>query len=169
MIASHKLRPDAITFVEWPSVGEEQIATLGRIAARMSEVGLRLHPVKTRIVYCKDDRRRGEHEHTSFTFLGYACFPGGTPSTTPPSSAPTPPLGVPPAAPNPADPLAALRARCVQRSNEFRAQLALPPLAAEPHREACLDSEAQADAASGTAHGAFGRCQEGARVEPFRF
>ena len=45
---------------------------LGRIAARMQEVGLRLHPDKTRIVYCKDGRRRGEHEHTSFTFLGYA-------------------------------------------------------------------------------------------------
>jgi len=44
---------------------------LGRIAARMGEVGLRLHPTKTRIVYCKDDRRRGEHEHTAFTFLGY--------------------------------------------------------------------------------------------------
>ena len=36
-----------------------------------SEVGLRLHPDKTRIVYCKDGRRRGEHEHTSFTFLGF--------------------------------------------------------------------------------------------------
>jgi RNA-directed DNA polymerase len=45
---------------------------LGRIAARMNEVGLRLHPDKTRIVYCKDGRRRAEHEHTSFTFLGYA-------------------------------------------------------------------------------------------------
>jgi group II intron reverse transcriptase/maturase len=45
---------------------------LGRITARMQEVGLRLHPDKTRIVYCKDGRRRGEHEHTSFTFLGYA-------------------------------------------------------------------------------------------------
>jgi RNA-directed DNA polymerase len=44
----------------------------GRIAARMQEVGLRLHPDKTRIVYCKDGRRRAEHEHTSFTFLGYA-------------------------------------------------------------------------------------------------
>ena len=42
------------------------------IAARMEEVGLRLHPDKTRIVYCKDINRRGEHEHTSFTFLGYA-------------------------------------------------------------------------------------------------
>jgi RNA-directed DNA polymerase len=45
---------------------------LAGIAARISEVGLRLHPDKTRIVYCKDGRRRAEHEHTSFTFLGYA-------------------------------------------------------------------------------------------------
>ena len=44
---------------------------LAAIAARMEEVGLRLHPDKTRIVYCKDGRRRGEHEHTSFTFLGF--------------------------------------------------------------------------------------------------
>jgi RNA-directed DNA polymerase len=45
---------------------------LTRVAARMLEVGLRLHPDKTRIVYCKDDRRRAEHGHASFTFLGYA-------------------------------------------------------------------------------------------------
>ena len=44
---------------------------LAGIAARMNEVGLRLHPDKTRIVYCKDGKRRGEHEHTSFTFLGF--------------------------------------------------------------------------------------------------
>jgi RNA-directed DNA polymerase len=41
------------------------------IANRMVQVGLRLHPTKTRIVYCKDGQRRGSHEHTSFTFLGY--------------------------------------------------------------------------------------------------
>jgi len=41
------------------------------IADRMAEVGLRLHPAKTRIVYCKDANRRGGHEHTSFTFLGF--------------------------------------------------------------------------------------------------
>jgi RNA-directed DNA polymerase len=46
-------------------------AVLARIAERMAEVGLRLHPEKTRIVYCKDSNRRGGHEHTSFTFLGY--------------------------------------------------------------------------------------------------
>jgi RNA-directed DNA polymerase len=44
---------------------------LSRIAQRMEEVGLRIHPDKTRIVYCKDGKRRGDHEHTSFTFLGF--------------------------------------------------------------------------------------------------
>ena len=48
---------------------------LGAIAARMNEVGLALHPDKTKIVYCKDSRRRGQHEHTTFTFLGYAFRP----------------------------------------------------------------------------------------------
>ena len=41
------------------------------IANRMESVGLRLHPDKTRIVYCQDQNRRGSAEHTSFTFLGY--------------------------------------------------------------------------------------------------
>ena len=45
---------------------------LGRIATRMAEVGLALHPDKTRVVYCKDSNRRGQHEHTSFIFLGFA-------------------------------------------------------------------------------------------------
>jgi len=41
------------------------------LEARMVEVGLRLHPAKTKIVYCKDDKRRQEFEVTAFTFLGY--------------------------------------------------------------------------------------------------
>ena len=41
------------------------------IAARLESVGLRLHPDKTRIVYCQDANRRGSAEHTSFTFLGF--------------------------------------------------------------------------------------------------
>jgi RNA-directed DNA polymerase len=41
------------------------------IAVRMVQVGLRIHPDKTRIVYCKDGTRRADHEHTSLTFLGY--------------------------------------------------------------------------------------------------
>jgi RNA-directed DNA polymerase len=50
-------------------------AVLAAIAARMSEVGLRLHSDKTRVVYCKDDKRRGEHEHISLTFLGFTFRP----------------------------------------------------------------------------------------------
>ena len=45
------------------------------IAARLAQVGLELHPDKTRIVYCKDADRRGDHEVTSFTFLGYEFRP----------------------------------------------------------------------------------------------
>jgi RNA-directed DNA polymerase len=45
------------------------------LAARLAQVGLELHPDKTRIVYCKDADRRGDHEVTSFTFLGYTFRP----------------------------------------------------------------------------------------------
>lgn len=41
------------------------------IGVRMEQVGLRLHPGKTRIVYCQDGKRRGVHDHTAFTFLGF--------------------------------------------------------------------------------------------------
>lgn len=44
---------------------------LTAIGQRMGKVGLSLHPTKTTVVYCKDGRRRGSHEHTAFTFLGY--------------------------------------------------------------------------------------------------
>lgn len=48
---------------------------LGAIAARLAQVGLELHPDKTRIVYCKDDDRRGSAEHERFDFLGYTFRP----------------------------------------------------------------------------------------------
>jgi RNA-directed DNA polymerase len=41
------------------------------IEKRLGALGLELHPVKTKIVYCKDANRPGSHEHTSFDFLGY--------------------------------------------------------------------------------------------------
>ncbi|KZS73507.1 group II intron reverse transcriptase/maturase, partial [Mycobacterium kansasii] len=50
---------------------------LAALHDRMGEVGLRLHPDKTRIVYCKDANRRGDYEHTSFTFLGFTFRPRG--------------------------------------------------------------------------------------------
>jgi RNA-directed DNA polymerase len=43
------------------------------LAARLAECSLELHPTKTKVVYCKDQRRRGKYETVSFDFLGY-CF-----------------------------------------------------------------------------------------------
>jgi RNA-directed DNA polymerase len=48
---------------------------LGAIVERMAQVGLELHPDKTRIVYCKDASRPGSHEHQRFNFLGYTFRP----------------------------------------------------------------------------------------------
>ena len=45
------------------------------IAGRLAEVGLELHPQKTKIVYGKDADRTGSHEHEKFTFLGYEFRP----------------------------------------------------------------------------------------------
>jgi group II intron reverse transcriptase/maturase len=53
-------------------VSEAQARTvLAAIGARMEQVGLRLHPDKTKVVYCKDSNRRGSYEHTQFSFLGF--------------------------------------------------------------------------------------------------
>jgi RNA-directed DNA polymerase len=45
------------------------------IGRRLAEVGLRLHPDKTRVVYCKDDRRRLDYDRVTFTFCGYTFRP----------------------------------------------------------------------------------------------
>jgi RNA-directed DNA polymerase len=50
-------------------------AVLAAIRDRLGQCGLELHPTKTRIVYCKDDDRRGEYEHVAFDFLGYTFQP----------------------------------------------------------------------------------------------
>lgn len=50
---------------------------LTAIEERMAEVGLALHPDKTRIVYCRDEKRCGSYGHTSFTFLGFTFWARG--------------------------------------------------------------------------------------------
>src|SRR5262245_27933336 len=42
---------------------------------RFKACGLARHPDTTRIVYCKDDDRRGESPEARFDFLGYTCRP----------------------------------------------------------------------------------------------
>jgi RNA-directed DNA polymerase len=48
------------------------------IGRRFVDIGLLLHPDKTRIVYCKDDRRRLDYGQVMFTFCGYAFRPRET-------------------------------------------------------------------------------------------
>jgi RNA-directed DNA polymerase len=42
---------------------------------RLAECKLELHPTKTRIVYCKDNNRSGNHPENTFDFLGYTFRP----------------------------------------------------------------------------------------------
>ena len=63
---------DAIVHCRSKGEAEE---VLEAIRDRFVQCGLELHPTKTRIVYCQDDDRRGEHEHVSFDFLGYTYQP----------------------------------------------------------------------------------------------
>ena len=49
----------------------QALALKAALVARFAECDLELHPAKTRIVYCEDDERLGEYEHTKFDFLGY--------------------------------------------------------------------------------------------------
>ena len=42
-----------------------------QIRNRLSQCKLELHPEKTKIIYCKDDDRRGSYPNEKFDFLGY--------------------------------------------------------------------------------------------------
>ena len=50
---------------------EEALYIKEQLVKRFKECKLELHPVKTRIVYCKDKDRTKEEELTEFDFLGY--------------------------------------------------------------------------------------------------
>lgn len=41
------------------------------IGTRLADCKLTMHPDKSSVVYCKDSNRRGRHERTQFTFLGF--------------------------------------------------------------------------------------------------
>ena len=48
---------------------------LQAIHQRMESVGLELHPQKTKIVYCRDHRRKEKYPRVKFDFLGYSFQP----------------------------------------------------------------------------------------------
>ena len=66
----------------WCRYADDGLFTAGRsrsqalkasLQARLAECRLEMHPTKTRIVYCRDGKRKGKYPGVEFDFLGY-CF-----------------------------------------------------------------------------------------------
>jgi hypothetical protein len=54
---------------------QEAQALKAELQARLAECYLELHPTKTRIVYCKNRKRKGKYPNVKFDFLGYCFWP----------------------------------------------------------------------------------------------
>jgi len=52
---------------------QEAEALKAELQARLTECHLEMHPTKTKVVYCKDGKRKGKYPNVKFDFLGY-CF-----------------------------------------------------------------------------------------------
>ena len=59
---------------------EEAKSVLEAVNMRLKRCKLEVHPDKTKIVYCKDDSRKGKYKCVSFDFLGYTFKPRMTKS-----------------------------------------------------------------------------------------
>jgi RNA-directed DNA polymerase len=53
----------------------EAEAVKATLRERLAECGLEMHPTKTRIVYCRDRKRKGRYPNVMFDFLGYQFRP----------------------------------------------------------------------------------------------
>lgn len=63
---------DAILHCQSKGQAEQLLVALRE---RMQSCGLELHADKTKLVYCRDFRRRGQHPIVKFDFLGYSFQP----------------------------------------------------------------------------------------------
>jgi RNA-directed DNA polymerase len=54
---------------------QEAEALKAELQVRLAECRLELHPTKTKIVYCKDGKRKGMYPNVGFDFLGYGFRP----------------------------------------------------------------------------------------------
>lgn len=61
---------------------KQAIYLKGKIAGRLTECKLAMNEQKTKMVFCKNPKNKGEkgHEHVSFDFLGYAFRPNLLPT-----------------------------------------------------------------------------------------
>jgi RNA-directed DNA polymerase len=71
-VVFERFADDAVVHCESETQAQQVLAA---IAERMQQVGLRLHPDKTHVVYCKDANRPLCYPRTAFTFLGYTFRP----------------------------------------------------------------------------------------------
>ena len=71
-ISFERYADDGVCHCQTQEQAEELLAALKQ---RFNDCKLELHPEKTRIVYCKDDDRRGDYPVTSFDFLGFKFRP----------------------------------------------------------------------------------------------
>ena len=71
-ISFERYADDGVCHCQTQRQAEELLAALKQ---RFKDCRLELHPEKTRIVYCKDDDRRGDYAVTSFDFLGFTFRP----------------------------------------------------------------------------------------------
>lgn len=63
---------DGLVHCRSETEAKQMLAVLGQ---RFKACHLELHPLKTKIVYCKDGSRKGRYENTAFDFLGYTFRP----------------------------------------------------------------------------------------------
>jgi RNA-directed DNA polymerase len=54
---------------------QEAEALQAALQARLAECHLEMHPTKTKVVYCKDGKRKGKYPNIKFDFLGYCLRP----------------------------------------------------------------------------------------------
>lgn len=69
---------DAIIHCSTQDVG---IMVMRALEKRLDECGLQMHPLKTKLVYCKDSNRRGTYPNVSFDFLGFTFRPRAAQNT----------------------------------------------------------------------------------------
>lgn len=54
---------------------KEGLRVMKALEERLQQCGLQLHPLKTKLVYCRDSNRKMEYPNVSFDFLGYTFMP----------------------------------------------------------------------------------------------
>jgi RNA-directed DNA polymerase len=63
---------DAVVHCRSESEAQEVLAAIDE---RLKECKLRMHPLKSAVVYCKDSKRKKEYPRIQFTFLGFTFGP----------------------------------------------------------------------------------------------